>query len=268
MPSVRSVCAVPGCDNLQERRDKGGSVYFRHFCHTHGRRLSAEQKESFVAGYGVQDRPTAKVTVRVERNIYRYDAADGSSAFRVVWRENGATRWEQLPAGSSLEDARRVLAEREPRRSPCRACGGVIPGSRSTAATFCGDDCAREFARVAQRDRHRERIGCPDGLAEVVCETCGEAAMVPLLSARARRYCSDACRPGVSYRRFVGSCCERCGLVPESMAQLEVDHIDEDRTNHDPSNLRTLCANCHRLRHHSEEAFVNLERFVMTEIAA
>ena len=42
--------------------------------------------------------------------------------------------------------------------------------------------------------------------------------------------------------------CERCGFVPEDMCQLDVDHIDGNHSNNDPSNLQTLCANCHRLK--------------------
>lgn len=39
-----------------------------------------------------------------------------------------------------------------------------------------------------------------------------------------------------------------CGFVPVLMIQLDVDHIDGDHSNNDPSNLQTLCANCHRLK--------------------
>lgn len=42
--------------------------------------------------------------------------------------------------------------------------------------------------------------------------------------------------------------CERCGFIPEDKVQLDVDHIDGDRSNNDLSNLQTLCANCHRLK--------------------
>lgn len=42
--------------------------------------------------------------------------------------------------------------------------------------------------------------------------------------------------------------CERCGFVPEHLCQLDVDHIDGNRHNNDPTNYQTLCANCHRLK--------------------
>ena len=50
------------------------------------------------------------------------------------------------------------------------------------------------------------------------------------------------------YLRYRGDRCEECGFVAKHKAQLEVDHIDGNHRNHAPSNLRTLCANCHRLK--------------------
>lgn len=42
--------------------------------------------------------------------------------------------------------------------------------------------------------------------------------------------------------------CEQCGFVAAHPCQLDVDHIDGNAANNDPSNLQTLCANCHRLK--------------------
>ena len=50
------------------------------------------------------------------------------------------------------------------------------------------------------------------------------------------------------YAKHKGSICQGCGFTPEHMSQLDVDHIDGDRWNNNPSNLQTLCANCHRLK--------------------
>lgn len=49
-------------------------------------------------------------------------------------------------------------------------------------------------------------------------------------------------------KRFKMDHCERCGFIPEDLVQLDIDHIDANRANNDPSNLQTLCANCHRLK--------------------
>jgi 5-methylcytosine-specific restriction endonuclease McrA len=42
--------------------------------------------------------------------------------------------------------------------------------------------------------------------------------------------------------------CEDCGFVAKHPCQLDLDHADGDRENDSPENLRTLCANCHRLK--------------------
>jgi 5-methylcytosine-specific restriction endonuclease McrA len=39
-----------------------------------------------------------------------------------------------------------------------------------------------------------------------------------------------------------------CGFIPVDRIQLDVDHKDGNRANNDPSNVWTLCANCHRLK--------------------
>lgn len=48
-------------------------------------------------------------------------------------------------------------------------------------------------------------------------------------------------------RETIGKC-EECGFVPEHICQLDVDHIDGDRTNRKKENLKVICANCHRLK--------------------
>lgn len=42
--------------------------------------------------------------------------------------------------------------------------------------------------------------------------------------------------------------CEKCGFKAVDTCQLDVDHIDGDKSNNDPSNHQILCANCHRLK--------------------
>jgi len=44
--------------------------------------------------------------------------------------------------------------------------------------------------------------------------------------------------------------CERCPFIPEHSVQLDVHHIDLNHDNNDPSNLMTVCANCHRMIHY------------------
>jgi DNA-binding transcriptional ArsR family regulator len=51
------------------------------------------------------------------------------------------------------------------------------------------------------------------------------------------------------HRRFLKAACESCGFEPTHERQLEIHHVDRDRSNNDPINLRTLCSNCHSLVH-------------------
>lgn len=63
-----------------------------------------------------------------------------------------------------------------------------------------------------------------------------------------RSRCSS-CRKGTHpYLKFKQKFCCRCNFVAENSCQLDVDHIDGNHSNNDPSNLQTLCANCHRLK--------------------
>ena len=50
------------------------------------------------------------------------------------------------------------------------------------------------------------------------------------------------------YRDFKLTYCEHCGFIAKHPCQLDVDHIDGNHKNDDPSNLQTLCANCHRYK--------------------
>jgi len=55
------------------------------------------------------------------------------------------------------------------------------------------------------------------------------------------------------YRKAKKDTCERCAFVAEHPCQLDVDHIDGDHSNNRPSNLQTLCANCHRLKSYNDK---------------
>ncbi|ALA07792.1 putative HNH homing endonuclease [Bacillus phage BC01] len=49
-------------------------------------------------------------------------------------------------------------------------------------------------------------------------------------------------------RKRVTMTCEYCGFKAEDPCQLDIDHIDGNHKNNDPSNHQVLCANCHRLK--------------------
>lgn len=57
----------------------------------------------------------------------------------------------------------------------------------------------------------------------------------------------------MGYTLYKKDTCEICGFVPVNRCQLDVDHIDGDKTNSNPNNLQTLCANCHRLKTYKQK---------------
>lgn len=79
------------------------------------------------------------------------------------------------------------------------------------------------------------------------CSICGNPSKKP-----GSRYCSthdkavyEGIRPWILHKK---NHCEMCGFIPVNHIQLDVDHIDGNKSNNDPKNLQTLCANCHRLK--------------------
>lgn len=52
--------------------------------------------------------------------------------------------------------------------------------------------------------------------------------------------------------------CNSCGFVAAHSCQLDIDHIDGDRTNNSHENLQTLCSNCHRLKTQTEKDYLPL----------
>ena len=89
-----------------------------------------------------------------------------------------------------------------------------------------------------------------------ICVVCGKGCMSQgWLNGikRYKRYCSGCYKN--TYKRAKRGFCNRCGFIPDWLGQLDVDHIDGDKSNNDPSNLQTLCANCHRLKTHIERNY-------------
>ena len=88
------------------------------------------------------------------------------------------------------------------------------------------------------------------------CRECGHPAVSDGRDGNGRRKWKNLCnschlarkRGWPAFNMHRKSVCERCGFIPEDSCQLDVDHIDGNKFNGDPSNLQTLCANCHRLK--------------------
>ena len=56
------------------------------------------------------------------------------------------------------------------------------------------------------------------------------------------------------YIRFKKNFCELCQFEAIVAGQLDVHHKDNNHENNEESNLKTLCANCHRLIHLLEKS--------------
>lgn len=88
------------------------------------------------------------------------------------------------------------------------------------------------------------------------CKRCGEPTQI--VWSRLRRFC-ETCWPSRmtsgprrvgGYKSYRKDSCESCGWKPPTIKALDVDHILPRSMGgtHHPSNLRTLCPNCHRLK--------------------
>jgi hypothetical protein len=98
------------------------------------------------------------------------------------------------------------------------------------------------------------------------CSYCKEEF---ILTRKDRKYCSNNCKTYAKIVRGYGSnigsmqrrrrkllmpffdkrrICEICGFIAVHKCQLDIDHIDGNNQNNEPSNFQVLCANCHRLK--------------------
>lgn len=65
--------------------------------------------------------------------------------------------------------------------------------------------------------------------------------------------------PKFQYQAAKDTKCAQRGFEGH-FSQLDVDHIDGNHNNHDPTNLQTLCSNCHRLKTYKEQQAKKLNR--------
>ena len=77
------------------------------------------------------------------------------------------------------------------------------------------------------------------------CRKCG----APHTSSRKQNVCPK-CRwfERKPYRQHMADVCAFCGFKPVDICQLSVDHINGNHDDNRPSNLQTLCLNCHSLK--------------------
>ena len=131
----------------------------------------------------------------------------------------------------------------------CSQCGSIIYRSKAqldrskSGKHFCSKQCSATFLSL-QLDHN------------CACDYCGAAFRKSPSTIKDSNYCSRECwKLGIQssgpsyYRKFKGDVCELCGFIPEDKCQLDVHHVDINKSNNSKDNLQTLCANCHRLEH-------------------
>lgn len=114
------------------------------------------------------------------------------------------------------------------------------------------------YVRVTLRtlDRERKNMSSDTIYTARACKKCG----APLSGRKDKLFCNQGCKREYRkrpWRNFKKDTCEKCGFVPVHKCQLDVDHINGDKKNNSPDNLRTLCANCHRLKTHLNSEHLN-----------
>lgn len=144
-----------------------------------------------------------------------------------------------------------ITQEKTGREIECDFCGSIVYKSwaqlerSKTGNHFCSKQCSQSFISKQVRSNHN-----------VVCDNCSKPFRKSPSTIGERNYCSRECwKEGVRsfgptfYRKFKKETCERCGFIPEDLCQLDVHHADLDTENNSSDNLKTFCANCHRLVH-------------------
>ena len=84
-------------------------------------------------------------------------------------------------------------------------------------------------------------LGRPNGC----CNKCGGYRRKP----RCNAHSPHNYKLRMLYKKYRKTECEICGIDKKQVRALTVHHIDHNRENNDPSNLMTLCRDCHDNEH-------------------
>lgn len=132
-----------------------------------------------------------------------------------------------------------------PRKERYDRPGKYYPRCATHHSEYMREKNAESYQRHAatRREAQNEQYWADPEKARAIAR---RSAARPEAVERKRAYMRDYLRP---WRQYVKDACERCGWGPGEPELLDVHHIDKDKTNNDPSNLETLCPNCHRQHH-------------------
>lgn len=133
-------------------------------------------------------------------------------------------------------------------QSPPAPLASYAPAIRSEIS------CGLHHSDETPSNHHENSNPCPSGRPTAFCSNCGWVRINRKGNGHWRCKVVERLYRGKKGRRrnlsaFKSGTCDRCGFVPEHPQQLDVHHTDGNRLNNNPANLRTLCANCHRLEH-------------------
>lgn len=172
----------------------------------------------------------------------------------------------------------------ERRSATCDQCGKAIERKPSQLAKYPTNFCSRSCAGAFRLGKGEARTGswCP-------CTVCGKDVWRTPATTLAHVLCGMRCagrlnadlrrgrvifaprfgpdhhnwKGGVSpygpgfgrglskrIRQRDGDRCRACGTPPRWPGDLVAHHIDEQKVDHDPSNLITVCRSCHLLIHY------------------
>lgn len=114
--------------------------------------------------------------------------------------------------------------------SKCKFCSAEVPKKKNCLGYYCSNACQAQARSLEIFTRFLESP-IPSNLYEA----------------------SGQVRRGIRAHLIsqAGGCCCLCGWNQKregaELSPLEIDHIDGNWENCDPSNLRVLCPNCHSL---------------------
>lgn len=94
--------------------------------------------------------------------------------------------------------------------------------------------------RTCESCRVRQDASQYQSLYAHYCQTCLEKRVQLRANKRFRKH--------RAHKLHKDKQCAKCGFVPRYSCQLDVDHINGHHQDDRPSNLQTLCANCHRAK--------------------